>query len=63
MDLEAMRTALHDAVDKIIDDYLTQSTAQPPPMTEIVTVLDWREHWDQIVAQAIELHALRIIAG
>ena len=43
MDLEAMRTALHDAVDKIIDDHLTgdgappQSTAQPPPMAEIVT--------------------------
>ena len=63
MDLEAMRTALHDAVDKIIDDYLTgdgappQSTAQPPPMaeiTEIVTRSPMAEMivtWDDVVSR------------
>jgi hypothetical protein len=60
MDLEAMRTALHDAVDEIIDDYLTregappQSTAQPPPMAEIVTWSHMAEMivtWDDVVSR------------
>lgn len=56
MELEAMRTALHDAVDKIIDGYrtadgATESTAQAPPTTEtpVVTrgdaVPDWSFTW------------------
>ena len=56
MDLEAMRTTLHDAVDKIIDDYLTgeQSTAQPQPMAEIVTWSPMAEMivtWDDVVSR------------
>src|SRR5438128_2378999 len=57
MDLEAIRTALHGAVDKIIDDCLTgddmttQSIAQPLPTTETPLVtrgnveFDWTFTW------------------
>jgi hypothetical protein len=57
MDLEAIRMELHDAVDKILDDYQLgdgarpQSIAQPPPTTEtpVVTwgklVPDWSYTW------------------
>jgi len=56
MDCESMRTALHDAVDRIFDDFLaadgaTASTAQTPPTSEspILTrgdvVSDWSFTW------------------